>query len=51
MVVDFGRFEPQIEQAVSEAIGRDFRIDGELEIHLLPSPRLSIEHKTSSTPK
>ena len=41
LFVDFGRFEPRIEQAVSEATGRDFQIDGDLEIRALPAIQVS----------
>ena len=37
---DLGRFKPQIETSVSQALGREFRIAGELRPKVLP--RLSI---------
>jgi AsmA protein len=40
---DFSRYEPQIEAAVSEAIGREFRIDGNFEVDVLPSPTVLVE--------
>lgn len=42
-IVDFGRFKPQLEQAVTEATGREFRIDGGLKIRLLPSIRVAAD--------
>jgi len=41
---DFSRYEPQIEAAVSEAIGREFRIDGNFEVDVLPSPTVLVEN-------
>ena len=41
LIVDFGRFETRIERVVSEATGREFRIDGGLEIRALPSIRVT----------
>jgi len=40
---DFSRYEPDIEAAVSEATGRDFRIDGDFDVDVLPSPTVLIE--------
>ncbi len=48
ILVDFGRFKPQIEQAVSDATGRDFGIDGELTIRVLPSLRVSADNVSLS---
>jgi uncharacterized protein involved in outer membrane biogenesis len=42
-IVDFGRFKPELEQAVTEATGREFRIDGGLKIRLLPSIRVAAD--------
>ncbi|MEE2732539.1 MAG: AsmA family protein [Pseudomonadota bacterium] len=42
-LVDFGFLKPKVESTVSDLTGREFRIDGELSLHLLPMPTLVIE--------
>jgi len=37
-LADFGSYKPEIEAAATEATGREFRINGDLEIGVLPSP-------------
>jgi len=39
-IYDFGSYKPEVEAAASKATGRDFRINGELSIKLLPSPTI-----------
>lgn len=43
---DFSRYEPAIEAAVSDATGREFRIDGDFEVDILPSPSVLIDGAT-----
>ncbi len=45
---DFSRFKPRVEAAVSEATGRDFRIDGEFSVDVLPSPTILVTEATLS---
>lgn len=42
-VADFSKYKPDIEAAVSEATGREFRINGDLQIEPLPSPFVTME--------
>jgi uncharacterized protein involved in outer membrane biogenesis len=41
---DLSRFEPRIEAAVSDSLGREFRIDGDLDIEILPHPSISADN-------
>ena len=41
---DFSKYQPRIEAAVTEATGREFRINGDLEIRPLPSPSVRMEN-------
>jgi uncharacterized protein involved in outer membrane biogenesis len=43
---DFSKYQPDIEAAVSEATGREFRINGEFEVRVLPSPFVRMENVT-----
>ncbi len=43
---DFSKYQPDIETAVSEATGREFRINGEFEVKVLPSPFVRMENVT-----
>lgn len=45
-VIDFGRFQPDIEAVVQEATGRDFRINGEFRVKVLPAPSVLAEDVT-----
>lgn len=40
---DLNRYRPDIETLVSDAVGRDFKINGDLQLDLLPAPALLIE--------
>ena len=40
-LIDWNGYKPELIAEVREAIGRDMRIDGDLDLALLPSPRLS----------
>jgi AsmA protein len=40
---DFSRYEPEIETAISNSIGREFRIDGNFELDILPRPTVLVE--------
>jgi AsmA protein len=42
-VMDFSRFQPDIEAAVQEATGREFRINGDFRVKVLPSPTILAE--------
>ncbi len=50
MVADLGFLKPRVEAIVSEATGREFRIDGDLSVKVLPSPRVVVEDATLSNP-
>lgn len=41
---DLSAFKPRVEAAVSEATGREFRIDGDFRIDVLPSPTVVVEN-------
>jgi AsmA protein len=43
---DFSRYEPEIEAAISDSIGREFRIDGNFEVEILPRPTVLVEGAT-----
>jgi AsmA protein len=45
---DFSRYRPDVETAVSEFTGREFRIDGAFDVDILPSPTILIEQATLS---
>ncbi len=45
---DFSRYKPDVEAAVSDVTGREFRIDGAFEVDILPSPTILIEQATLS---
>ena len=47
-VMDFSRFQPNIEAAVQEATGREFRINGDFRVKALPSPTVLVEDVTLS---
>lgn len=47
-LVDFGRFQPNIEAAVQETTGREFRINGDFRVKALPSPTILVEDVTLS---
>ena len=47
-VMDFSRFQPQIEAAVQDATGREFSINGDFRVKVLPSPSILIEDVTLS---
>jgi len=47
-LMDFSRYQPQIETAVQEATGRDFRINGDFRVKVLPSPSILVEDVTLS---
>ena len=40
---DLSKFSPQIETAVSNATGREFKLDGGMDIKFFPAPSLTIE--------
>ncbi len=42
-VMDFSRFQPQIEAAVQDATGREFSINGDFSVKVLPSPTILAE--------
>jgi len=39
---DWNTYKPQIVAAVKDALGRELRIDGNLDFMILPSPALSV---------
>lgn len=45
-LTDFSKYKPDIEAAVTEATGREFRINGDLQIKPLPSPFVQMEGVT-----
>lgn len=45
-VIDFSRFQPDIEAVVQEATGREFRINGDFRVKALPSPSILVEDVT-----
>ena len=45
-VYDFGSYKPEVEAVASDATGRDFRINGELSIKVLPSPTIRMTDAT-----
>jgi AsmA protein len=47
-LMDFSRYQPQIETAVQEATGRDVRINGDFRVKVLPSPSILVEDVTLS---
>jgi len=47
-VTDFGKFKHEIEQAVSDATGRQFHVEGALHVRLLPAPSVMAEDITLS---
>ena len=47
-VLDFSRFQPEIEAAVQDATGRDFSINGDFSVKVLPSPTVLVEDVTLS---
>jgi len=47
-VTDFGKFKQEIEQAVSDATGRQFHVEGDLHVRLLPAPSVVAENITLS---
>lgn len=46
LFADLGKYKPKIEEAVTNATGREFRIDGDLEIKALPRPYVRMENVT-----
>ena len=47
-VMDFSRFQPEIEAAVQDATGREFSINGDFSVKVLPSPTVLVEDVTLS---
>lgn len=47
-MMDFSRFQPQIEAAVQDATGREFSINGDFSVKVLPSPTILVEDVTLS---
>jgi uncharacterized protein involved in outer membrane biogenesis len=47
-VMDFSRFQPQIEAVVRDATGREFSINGDFSVKVLPSPTILVEDVTLS---
>ena len=47
---DFSHFKTQIEAAVTHATGRNFQIQGDLSIRVLPRPKLLVEHASLASP-
>ena len=45
-IIDFSRFQPDIEAVVEEATGREFRINGDFRVKALPSPSILVEDVT-----
>lgn len=45
-LADLNKFKPNIEAAISDATGREFRINGELQLDALPSPSIVMEDVT-----
>ena len=45
-LIDFGRFKPEIEAAVTDATGREFRINGAFSVSVLPTPSALVEDVT-----
>jgi len=46
LLADLGRYQPRIENWVSESTGREFRINGEFELDVLPSLSIYAENVT-----
>ena len=46
LFADLSKYRPTIENAVAEATGREFRINGTLELDVLPSPSIVMEDVT-----
>ena len=49
-IADFSSFKPRVEAIVSDATGREFRIDGDFSIKALPSPTVLVEDATLAGP-
>jgi AsmA protein len=47
-VMDFSRFQPEIEAVVQDATGREFSINGDFSVKVLPSPTILVEDVTLS---
>ena len=47
-VMDFSRFQPEIEAVVQDATGREFSINGDFSVKVLPSPTVLVEDVTLS---
>lgn len=41
-MIDWNGYKPEIQKAAKDATGRDLRIDGDLSLSILPSPKLSV---------
>ncbi|RDV28137.1 AsmA family protein [Alteromonas aestuariivivens] len=50
-VADFSELKPFIEKKVSEATGREFHIDGEFSLSVLPTPTLMVENVRLAGPE
>ncbi|MDH3945242.1 MAG: AsmA family protein [Chromatiales bacterium] len=46
LFADLGKYRPTVEQAVTEATGRQFKISGAFELDVLPSPSIVMEDVT-----
>jgi len=46
LFADLSKYRPDIESAVADATGREFRINGNFELDVLPSPRVVMEQVT-----
>ncbi len=46
LFADLGKYRPTVEQAVTEATGRQFKINGAFELDVLPSPSILMEDVT-----
>lgn len=51
LLVDWNKYKPQIIEQVKSAAGYDVRIDGDIGLSLLPSPRLKIEALSVAAPR
>ncbi|GAB3103054.1 hypothetical protein GCM10027217_25110 [Pseudomaricurvus hydrocarbonicus] len=47
---DFSRFKPKIETVISDATGREFRINGDFKLNVLPTPTVLIENASLASP-
>jgi uncharacterized protein involved in outer membrane biogenesis len=49
--VDWNKYKPQIIEQAKSAAGYDIKIDGDISLHLIPVPRLSIDGLTVNAPR